>query len=161
RDGVAGDGLFGAIIPDYPNKAVVEFYVEVSDGQGNTRTWPAPALPALDESGSPSQSANALYQVDNEPLNFFGATPSMQPIYKIIMTEAERVELAGIPPSGDRNSDAQMNATWISLDGTETLVRYLCSARNRGHGSRGANPPNYRIGFRSDDPWKDVVALNM
>ena len=160
-DGVAADGIFGAIIPPHPNNTVIEFYVSANDLPGNTRTWPAAVLPGLDQVGAPEQLANALYQVDNNPANQFGGVASLQPVYKVIMSEAERAELASIPQSGDRNTDAQMNATFISADGAETLVRYLCGARNRGHGSRSANPPNYRINFRSDEPWKDVVGLNL
>ena len=61
--------------------------------------------------------------------------------------------------AGDATTDAAMNVTFISIDGLGTEARYLCSVRNRGHGSRIGNPHNYRIGFRSDEPWKDISAL--
>src|SRR6185436_19340958 len=64
-DGIASDGIFGASIPPFPNNTVIEFYISATDAQANTRTWPAPALPAEDEVGDPAQLANALYQVDN------------------------------------------------------------------------------------------------
>jgi hypothetical protein len=160
-DGAPVDGLFGAFLPPRPNNAVVEFYLEASDDQGARRTWPAPVWAALDGAGPTGQVANALYQVDENLQNAYGGVPSLQPVYKMIMTENERVELAGIPCTSSQNSDAQMNGTFISLDGTETLVRYLCGFRNRGHGSRCATPPNYRVNFRSDEPWKGVTGLNV
>jgi hypothetical protein len=158
-DGVANDGLFGATIPAQPNDAVVEFYVSASDAQSNTRTWPAPAL---DEFGTPGQFANALYQVDDDPLNAFGGVPSHQPVYKIIMTEVENAELASIPgQSSQQGPNSQMNATFISIDASGVSLHYLAGVRNRGHASRRANPPNYRVNFRSDDMWQDVTGINL
>lgn len=156
-DGVAGDGLYGAVLPARANGTVVEFYVQASDAQGRTRTWPSAALPATDQTGAAAQWANALYQVDDSAANAFGGVASRQPVYKIIMPEIERADLA----AGNRNSDAERNATFISLDGNGSEGRYLTGIRNRGHGSRTANPPNYRVNFRSDAPWQDQVALNL
>jgi hypothetical protein len=156
-DAAANDGLYSVALPAQANNAVVEFYLTATDAQGNTRAWPAPAIAAADSTGPTGNVANALLQVDD---TFYNPT-NTQPLYKMIMTENERIELAGIPPSGDRNTDAEMNGTWISLDTGGTELHYLCGYRNRGHGSRGANPPNYRINFRSDDRWKGVTALNM
>lgn len=150
-DGAAGDGLYGALVPPQPNDTVIEFYIQAQDAQANVRTWPAPAFPG------PVQEANALYQVDDNPQNRYGAIPSLQPMYKLIMTEAERAIMVSLHQSGSQ-SDAQMNTTFISLDGTETLVRYLVGTRNRGNSSRGAG--NYRVNFRSDDRWKGVTAMN-
>ncbi len=139
-----------------PNNTIIEFYVQAVDGQGNTRTWPAPAIAAPDGAGPTGQVANALFQVDDNPANRFGGTPSLQPIYKLIMTEVERAEMATMH-STDRNSDAQMNGTFVSLDGTGAQSRYLISIRNRGHSTRGAG--NFRLGFRSDEPWNGHLAL--
>jgi hypothetical protein len=158
-DGLAGDGLYGATLTAKPNNAVIEYYVYASDAQGNERTWPAPAIGAPDDGSGGGQVVNALFQVDDDPLNQFGGTASMQPVYKFILTENERAELAGIPSTAP-NTDAQMNATFISLDAQGLEVRYLCGIRNRGHGSRSANPPNYRVNFRSDQPWKGVTGMN-
>jgi len=157
-DGVAGDGLWGATIPPQAINTIIEFYVRAMDGQGNFRTWPAPALPAIDQTGSPMQMANCLYQVDEDPQNVFGGVASQQPVFKMIMTDTERAELATIH-ANDRNSDAEMNGTWITLDASGTQVRYVCGFRNRGHGSRGAG--NFRAGFASDKPWQGVGALNL
>jgi hypothetical protein len=159
-DGAAGDGLWGAFVDAQLNNTVVEFYIAATDAQSNARTWPAPTLPAPDQSGGAFQGANALYQVDDNSQNTFGGVPSQQPVFKMIMTSAERDELInGIIASNDRNSDAQMNGTWISLDSSGAQVRYLCGFRNRGHGSRGSG--NFRANFSSDKPWQDVMALNL
>ncbi|HYV29667.1 MAG TPA: lamin tail domain-containing protein, partial [Candidatus Binatia bacterium] len=86
-------------------------------------------------------------------------------VYKLILTENERVELAGIPCSGSQESDAAMNGTFITLDGVGTEVRYNCGFRNRGHGSRcpsvPAGVPNYRVSIPSDRRWKGQRALNV
>ncbi len=51
-----------------------------------------------------------------------------------------------------------MNVTFIALDGQGVDLRYLTSARNRGNSSRTANPPNYRLSFPADRPWRDINA---
>ncbi|MDA1275028.1 MAG: lamin tail domain-containing protein [Verrucomicrobia bacterium] len=155
-DASAGDLIFSAILPAHANNTVVEFYITAVDARGNSRAWPAPAIAAADGQGPAGQVVNALYQVDDTV--YSGA----QPLYKIIMTEAERAELAVIPSqSSNQGPNAQMNATFISIDGTGTELRYLVGVRNRGHGTRTANPPNYRVNFRKDDPWKSVSAINL
>ncbi|MCI0746014.1 MAG: lamin tail domain-containing protein [Verrucomicrobia subdivision 3 bacterium] len=161
-DGAAADGIWAAILSAQPNNTVVEFYIEASDAQSNTRTWPAPTIPATDGDPEPGgQRANALYQVDDNPLNVFGGVPSQQPVYKMIFTEAERVELASIPgQSNNQGPNSQMNGTFVSLDSSGPSLHYLVGVRNRGHASRTANPPNYRVNFRSDDRWQGVTAIN-
>ena len=153
-DGLANDGLFGAILPPQANNAIIEFYVQAVDGGGRTSTWPGPAL---DTDGVTvlGQVANALYQVDNT--TYTGALPQ----YRLIMTQAENSELAGIPCNS--STDAQMNGTFLSLDGTGSELRYRCGFRNRGHGSRcqSNTRPNYRVGFPDDVPWKGVSSINL
>ena len=154
-DGAAGDGIFGASLGTMPNGTIIEYYIEATDGQDNTRTWPAPALQAPDVgSGFLGQVANALLQVDDQ------ASSGFPPQYKLILTGAEYTELGNIF-SGSPNSDAQMNATFISIDGSGVERRYLCGVRNRGHGSRFGNPHNCRVNFPADNPWKGVTGLNM
>ncbi len=154
-DGAAGDGIYAAVLPPMANNAVVEFYVRAVDAQSHERTWPGPALDADDlGGGNLGQVANALYQVDD-------ATYSpTRPLYKIILRAAEYTELANLF-NGSPSSDATMNATFISIDGTETLIRYRCGVRNRGHGSRFGSPHNYLAEFPSDQPWKGVTRLNL
>src|ERR1043166_7267233 len=160
-DGVAGDGIFGAVIPAQANGTVLEFYVQARDAGAHTNTWPASVIAAADGTGPTGQVANALCQVDDNAANAFGGVPSMQPVYKLIMLEAERAELAGIPCSGSENSNAEMNGTFLTVDATDTLIRYTCGFRNRGHGSRCASPPNYRVDIPNDQLWKGVQHLNI
>ena len=154
-DGAAGDGVFGVSIPPQTNNAVVEFYLTAADPENLSRTWPAPALETNGIVLGPV--ANALYQVDDS------AYTGSHPLYKLIMKEVNRIELAaiGAPNSSDRNSDAQMNSTFISMDGTGSEVRYLAGVRNRGHGSRNRLPNNHRVNFTSDGKWKNVSAINL
>ena len=156
-DAAANDGLFSAVLPAQASGSVVEFYIQAADQSGATRAWPAPAIASADNGSGPTgQVVNALYQVDDS--NYAGT----QPLYKIIMTETERAELAAIPgQSSQQGPNSQMNATFLSFDGAGATLRYLVGVRNRGHGSRTANPPNYHVAFRSDDAWKNVAALNL
>ncbi len=162
-DGVAGDGIFGGYVPAQAEGTRVEFYVSASDG-AQTRVWPAPAR---DYTGSLQQSQNCIYQVDNTA--YFGAMP----LYRIVMRNADAVELAainadtGTPPfpfnageaQDQTHSHARFNATFISFDGTGAKVRYLAGVRNRGNGSRTATPPNYNVHFSNDDTWNGRTAL--
>lgn len=153
-DGLAGDRLFGVVLPASPNGAVIEFYVSATDGQAQTRTWPAPAL---ETNGTPLQVCNALYQVDDSE------TDATQPSYRLVMTKAEYDELYSIPNEGDpaNRSHAAFNGTFVTFDGVSAELRYQCSFRNRGEGSRSAQPPNYRVNVPSDRRWNGVVALNL
>jgi hypothetical protein len=85
-------------------------------------------------------------------------------MYKLIMREAERAELAqiGAPNSPDQNSNAAMNGTFVSIDGTGTDVRYQMGIRNRGGGSRDAQPNNYRVNFGNFNTWHNgAVDINL
>jgi len=157
-DGSAADGVYGGVIPAAEEDgAVVEFFVEATDAAGNIRTWPAPAM--ID--GVAEQVVNCLYQTDDSFDPAAAWTPGDPPTYRIIMTEAERARLAYIGSSGDRNSNAQMNATFISIDGTDIKVRYNTGLRNRGHGTRNNRPNNHRVNFVHDRPWKGVTEINI
>jgi len=154
-DGAPGDGIFGVILPPMPNDTLIEFYIQASDAQSNTRTWPAPARNAADlGGGNLGQVANAMFQVDDSTYS------SPAPLYKLIITVDEFSLLQTIFNSAP-NSDAQVNATFISVDGTGTECRYFAGIRNRGHGSRSGNPHNYRVNLPASAPWKGVSALNL
>jgi hypothetical protein len=153
-DGLAGDRVFAATIPGATNlnNAVIEFYLRAADPEGNVRTWPAPAL----WGGTNAQVVNALYQVANSAETYAGD----QPIYRLIMTEAERAFLSNLNGSTP-NNDSEMNVTFIRTDGAETIVRYNCSTRLRGAGSRGAVPPNQRFNIPSDRRWNGLSGFNL
>jgi len=156
-DEKASDGIYGANIPAHPNDTIIEFYVEASDAGANSRTWPAPTQP------SGQQLTNSLYQVNDRFDPDAEWTPGSQPIYHIIMTDAERYELLVEIGNGgpDKYSNAQMNATFISIDGTDIKTRYNCGVRNRGKGSRLAPPMNYRVNFANDRSWEGATAINI
>lgn len=148
-DAQAGDGFFTSTLPSQPDGTVVEFYLEVTDALGPARTWPAPAR-RLD--GALGQAANAVYLVDDSPVD-------SGPLYRVVMTGPEFRDRERIT-SGSR-SDARMNATFISRDENGTICRYLVGVRNRGNGSRGRKPSNFRIHFRRDTPWRGQTDLNL
>jgi hypothetical protein len=155
-DGLSSDGTFAAILPAQPNGAVIEFYLQAQDLEGHVRTYPN-FLPPTNS----VRTANLLYQVDN------GVYNGSQPVYRIIMTETERAELYAIGRKcPDEDSDAQMNATWITVDGvvsggSSTQLRYNVGARNRGHGSRDSNPNNYHVNIPSDRLWHNQAGINL
>ncbi len=158
NDGLPADGIYAAIVPAQPNNTVVEFYLQATDLEGHVRTYPNVIAPT-----NSLRTANLLYQVDDSAYN------GSQPVYRLIMTEMERLQIyqngrANNCPASD--SDANMNATFISVDGivdggTTTQVRYNVDIRNRGHGSRTANPNNYHVNIPSDRKWKDLSGLNL
>jgi len=152
-------GALHATIPSQPDGTVVEFFVEARDAGQRLRTWPAPA----DVDGTDEQVVNALYQVDEtfDPNAVWNAED--QPVYRIIMTEQERLRLRDIGDSrsGEEDSNAQMNATFISIDGSGMTCRYNVGVRNRGHGSRSGPPNNYRVNFRHDETWKHQQGINL
>jgi len=155
-DGLAGDGIYSAILPARANTTIVEFYLQARDLESNLRTYPNYVPP-----GNSLRTANLLYQVDN------GVYTGDQPIYRIIMTELERSYLQSLSDTASTtDSDANMNATWISVDGVETggtttQLRYNVGVRNRGHGSRTATPHNYHVNFVGENPWKNVGGINL
>jgi hypothetical protein len=164
-----GDGAVDATLPPQPNLRIIEFYVQASDGS-NSRTWPARArtsdagvIPAVY-----AQTANALLQVDDsfDPNTSFLSSGN-QPLYRFVMTAAENQELIVIQTqNADSDSDAEMNATFISQDGTGLKVRYLVGVRNRGFGSRLPPPGfptshNYYVAFRSDELWEGRQAIQL
>ena len=147
-DGLAGDGVFGHMLSPMANGAVIEFYVQASDIGGNSRTWPALTREA---NGAVGQLANALFQVDDETIS------NPMPAFRVIMTGSER----SVFPPGDRDSDAEANHTFISMDGDGTKVRYLGGVRVRGAGSRSQTPPNNRVNIPNDNRWNGLSAINL
>ena len=149
-DEVAGDGVFSASIPAHENLTVIEFFVEAQDSGNRTRTWPAP-------NATGNQTVNALYQVFDDFDEDVPWTPGAAPIYFQIMTNAERSEFTDI----DRRSNAQFNATFISVDGAGVEIRYNAGVRIRGSASRNNNVPSNRITIPNDRPFKDATRLNL
>jgi len=151
-----GGGFYSAQLPPQADGTIVEFYLTAIDAGANLRTYPA-AIQPMNE-----QLANLLYQVDDSFDPEAPWDPTARPIFRLIMTDAERQELATLGEDyPECQSDAQMNGTLITLDGVSTEVRYTVGIRNRGHGSRDNLPHNYRVNIRSDTPWHDVSAVNL
>jgi len=158
-DGQADDGIYGATIPSKRDGTIVEFYIEATDAVTNLRTWPAPSI----VDGRWQQVTNALFQVNDSFDGDVQWMPGSQPVYYLIMTEMDKGRLLDIGDreGGEHNSDAQVNATLISVDGVDIKVRHNLGVRNRGHGTRNDPPNNYRLNFPHDRPWKGVTAVNL
>lgn len=147
-DGVAGDGVFGTTLNAQTNRTVIEYYVQASDAAANARTWPAPTQ---EGDGSRSQGANALLQVDDD--NYTGT----QPVYRLIMTETDRVLFNGL----NRNIEDEVNVTFVAIESGRTEAVQNNGLRYRGAGSRGRNPPTMRLNFVSDRKWNNKSAINL
>ena len=141
-DGDAGDGEFGVILSPSPDGTVSEFYVSATDGT-NTRTWPAPA--------DTGQDANALFQVDDEVFT------GHHPLYRTVSTVADDSRF----PFNNRQSNAELNVTFIADNCGDISVRYLAGMRIRGASSRNDTPPPVRVNIPSDDPWGGETRLNL
>ncbi len=140
------EGRFGASIPPHDDQTILAFFVEATDGSHVRQS----ALP----------EAPCLYQVEQGFDDSISWEPASQPHYRIIMSETEAEELRQLGSDRDEaESNARMNATFISMDGTGTRVRYLTSVRNRGATSRLGPPNNFLVQFRSDDPWQDLASI--
>lgn len=159
-DGAPNDGVFGAQIAPKTDGSIVEFYVLARDAGESTRTWPAP----VEVDGELVQAANALYQITDD------IDRADLPVYRLILRGVDRAELRQInrnspsapyDTSDQTRSHAQFNATFISVDGAGTTVRYQAGIRNRGNGSRSASPQSFRVNFPNDSDWKDVTAINL
>ena len=127
NDGIAGDKIFGAQLPAEASGTIVEFYLSATDG-GRSRTWPAPALnnAAQGEPFFAEQSQNCLYQVENT--SYVGAMP----LYRLVMKVADRTTLTDINLGNGSSSHSRFNASFITVDGTSSELRYLSGVRNRG-----------------------------
>jgi hypothetical protein len=160
-DGLAGDGLFGAVLPPQSNGTVVEFYVLAADAQSHERSWPAPARLS---DGSFVQSCNALFQVD-DGLSPPAESNAGQPLYRLVLTRTEREEfqdlMDNVNGQDSARSDAEMNGTLITQDGSGTRIRYRCGVRVRGEGSRARNPRCWRVNIPTDRPWDGLSAINL
>lgn len=168
-DVLAGDGIFGAVLPVQQAGTIVEFYVSASDGS-LSRTWPAPAI-GDDAALTPQQTANCLYQVDDTVYS------AAMPLYRIVMKAADKTELAFINSGGTGGahpypyytgetadqtmSHARFNASFVAIDGTGVTSRYRVGVRNRGNGSRSRSPQGLNVMFPNDDPWNGATQFNL
>jgi hypothetical protein len=160
------DDFVCSLGPFAANNTIVEYYIGWDTPGPNFPTWPAPARTS-NPGVTPQtfgQACNALFLVDNsfDPARDFKAAGN-QPILRIVMTAADRSELNQIQTtSGEEDSEATFNCTFLSHDGTGTKVVYNSGVRNRGQASALGPPNNFHVSFRSDDQWngRSAIALN-
>lgn len=149
--------MFEATIPTFEDRTIVEYYVTVADASGNSRSVPT------FESDDATRTANRLYQVLDAALSVAAWDPSAQSITYLVMRQSEQDILADIGdgPLAESESNAQMNGTYVRVDGNSTDVRYNVGVRNRGGASRVGPPNNYRINFPQDTPLEGATSLNI
>ncbi|MES2706834.1 MAG: lamin tail domain-containing protein [Verrucomicrobiota bacterium] len=152
-----------AVIPAQIGGTIVEYYIQATGDLDDTATWPAPArtsapgvVPEVFD-----QATNALYAVD-DTAGALAWSPGDRPTYRLVMKAVERNELRSIQTiNSQKDSDAEMNATFISVDGDGVEVKHLTSVRNRGFSSRLGPPNNFHLSFRHDDLWRDRAGMQM
>lgn len=146
NDYSGGDGTFAAILPPQPDGAVIEFYIDASDGE-LSRTWPAPS------SDDGEQRANALYRVQSE-----GENGSLHDAILLVMTPNDDRTFSNI----SRSSNALMNTSivWQQENGA-TEIRYQCGVRVRGNSSRRSNPHPIRLTVPEDQPMDSRTEFNI
>lgn len=146
NDGVAEDGLYGAVLPARGAGFLGEYYIEAVDGAGQTRTWPAPGDVG---GGTLAQDANAFFQVDDEVYT------GRQPIYRILMRVEDQATLFS-----DRDR-VQRNATFVTVEGGDVQVRHSCATRRRGASSYNADPPTMKFDIPRDRMWNNKSSINL
>lgn len=150
-DGAPGDGVYGTILPNQLDGAIIEYYIEAIDAGGRIRTWPAAARQS---DSSLAQTCNALLQVDDE------AYAGSQSFVRFVMTGTEYDWFLFY--NNDRGNRArEFNLTLIVAEGGDVAVRHNLGMRFRGQGSLGQDPPSLRINLPKDRPWKNASEYNL
>ncbi len=139
RDGAAGDGVYGAVLPPFANGTIVCFCVAAQTEAGPVRVLP----PAWET----DPTVTMLFQVND------GAGILELPTYRVIMTAARRSLLQSRPIE----SDEVLDATFIAGD----TIRYNVGLRYRGAEERAQSPRGYRIDFGDDEELLAAKRLNL
>jgi hypothetical protein len=141
-DGLAGDGVFGAFLPELPHGTIVGYRIELDSQSGAMATYPP----------RPRAGGNAplyLYEVDDDaPLANGSVT------YRVILSERDLNTLK----SRSLQSDVLLHATFIG----EGEVHHLVGIRYRGETSRSRTRKSYRLEFPPEKPFRgcEVLLLN-
>ena len=126
---VGADGRYRANIPGQAASAIVQFYVEGTDGLGATSTFPATG-----------PGSRALYKVNDG-----AATTGPRHNFRVIMTAADN---AAQLTNTNFLTNHRLGATVVY---DERQVYYDAGIRLKGSGfSRGSNATGYNIRFRPD-----------
>ncbi len=136
-DGVAGNGVFGAEIPNQANRTIVGFWIEVEDEDGQVTTVPQ---------GAPEPTF--LYQVETPR-----ALDTIRPLYRFVM----RPDVLNQFENRNRGSDVLLDLTFIA----HGKAYYNRGIRLRGNSARSCNPLSYRIQFDHDNDFDGIKRLNM
>jgi lamin tail-like protein/Big-like domain-containing protein/CotH protein len=142
NDGAAADGIYAAILPALPALTIVEFYIEATDITARLGVWPT-------QIGDGGFEANAFYQVDDENYT------QQPPIYRLIMRPQDRDDFFNFRDRIPRN------ATFITVEGSDVEIRYLCDVRRRGASSFNSTPPTFKLNIPRDRLWNGKSSMNM
>ena len=140
--GGPGSGIYAGQIPSQTSGTLMAFYVQATDGQSVSNTFPAD--PAYEQ---------CLYQVGPEKLSNF-------PVYRVLVPATTAQELSSRP----RMSNHLLPCCFIYDD---TEIYYNCGVRFRGSPFiRGAANPVYskralRIRFPFDTPFHGRQEMNL
>ena len=132
RDGAAGDGEYGVVVPGQADGTQLDFYIEASDGNGLAAAPPGHGI--ADQYGMPSQTYLCKFS-DEVPR---GDVPT----YHILVTahnKARQEALVGYP-----TRKQSFDATFVDGAGS---VWYNVTERYRGQSSLSRFPSGYRVDF--------------
>ncbi len=136
-DGVARNGVYGAMIPARADRTVVAFWIRAEAVGGRSVTVPE---------GQPERAF--LYQVE-EPAE--GVLD--RPLYRIVMRGATLREFLVRNP----RSDQLLDLTFVAAD----RAYYNRGIRNRGSSARRCDPLSYRVQFDHDRDFEGAKRLNI
>ncbi len=130
NDGFAGDGIYGGTIPGNNNRVKVIYYIEATDGEDETYTFPVSA-----------PSKTLMYQHDDQhtsPLD----------VYRIILNDADNNELN----SRRLHSNELLNGSFVFEDDE---IYQNVGVRYRGSPwQRPGNPRMFRFRFNKDERFR-------
>jgi hypothetical protein len=84
-----------------------------------------------------------------------------QPVYHLITTASEWTTWTSLMGGSGQWSNAQMNGTLVTVDGTGAELRYEVGIRNRGAGTRTANPHNLQVNIPNDHPLNGLTRFEL
>ena len=135
-DGIAANGVWGAVVPAQEDGAIVAFWIEARSVTGQVERVP-----------SPDFEAAFLWQVDDSD----DATD--RPLWRVILREATLDELESRSVGNDRPLDMTLIA-----DGR---VWYNRGIRYRGSSARRCDPLSYRLQFDHDVSFGGIKRVNL
>jgi hypothetical protein len=153
-DRLAGDGIYGGLIPAQANGSIVAFQVAARTADGRTATVPrSPAVAPY----MGFQGPFCLYQVDDAPSPANGSTT-----YRILITRAELAALGEwyTQGSGDEYMRFFTNKLFHCTFIADGKAYQHVGLRYRGESTRGDDRTPWRIDLPSERKFRGMARMN-